>query len=186
MEYTINREQAIKAYGNFMQALGLSLDHEGNHDTPRRVVDHYLEFLNPPEPKFTVFDSEGFDEMIISHKIEFDSLCEHHHLLFSGTGAIAYIPGADSKIVGLSKLARTLEFYSRRFQNQERITQQVGKKLVEILKPAGIAVVLKAEHSCMACRGAKKKGSEMITSYMTGAFKTDLNTRNEFLQFINK
>lgn len=182
----INRENAIRAYGNFMQAMGMNLEQEGNQDTPRRVVDYYIEFLSPPEPKFTVFDSEGFDEMIISHKIEFDSLCEHHHLLFSGIGAIAYIPGEEKKIVGLSKLARTLEYYARRFQNQERITQQVGKKLQEILKPAGIAVVLKAEHSCMACRGVKKKGAEMITSYMTGAFKTDLNTRNEFLQFINK
>ena len=185
MKVTTNREQAIKAYRDFMSALGIN-EEDGNRDTPRRVVDHYMEFLNPPEPKFTVFDSEEYDEMIISHKIEFDSICEHHHLLFSGVGAIAYIPGEQKKIIGLSKLARTLDWYSRGFQNQERITQQVGKKLIEVLKPAGIAVVLKSEHSCMTCRGAKKKGSEMVTSFMSGAFKTDLNTRNEFLQFINK
>lgn len=180
--YTINREAAIKAYANFMQALGLNLQAEGNNDTPRRVVDYYIEFLSPPEVKYTLFDKEEYDEMIISHNIDFDSLCEHHHLPFSGTAAIAYLPGVDNKIIGLSKLARTVDFFARRFQNQERITMQVGKTLKEKLGTESVAVVLRAEHGCMKCRGARKRGSEMVTSYMSGAFKQDINTRTEFLK----
>jgi len=182
--YNINRETAIKAYSDFMQALGINTDQEGNRDTPRRVVDHYIEFLNPPEVKFTLFDKEEYDEMIISHNIDFDSLCEHHHLPFSGTAAIGYLPGEDNKIIGLSKLARTVDYFSRRFQNQERITMQIGKTLQEKIGTQSVIVVLRAEHGCMKCRGARKRGSEMVTSYISGAFKQDTDTRNEFLQLI--
>lgn len=184
--YNINRETAIKAYSDFMQALGLDIAAEGNQDTPRRVVDYYIEFLTPPEVKYTLFDKEGYDEMIISHNIEFDSLCEHHHLPFSGTAAVAYLPGDGGKIIGLSKLARTVDFFSRRFQNQERITMQVGKTLKEKLGTDSVAVVLRAEHGCMKCRGARKRGSEMVTSYLSGAFKSDESTRKEFLTLISQ
>lgn len=183
MKTNINKEAAVFHYRMFLDALGQGTDREGLKETPERVVRYYEEFLNPPEVKYTAFESEEYDQMIISKDIEFDSLCEHHNLPFSGTAAIAYIPGEEKQIVGISKLARTLEWFARDFQNQERITQQVGKKLEEVLRPSGVAVVLIASHSCMKCRGVKKSAN-MVTSYMSGAFKDELNTKNEFLRLI--
>lgn len=155
---------------------------DGLQDTPKRYIKFLKEFLNPPKFNFTVFDSEGYDQMIIVKDIPFYSLCEHHIAPFFGIGHIAYIP--NDKIVGISKLPRTLELYSRRLQNQERITKQVAERLMEELKPKGVAVVLKAEHLCMAMRGVKKPNCKTITSELTGAFKDDLNCRNEFMNLI--
>lgn len=157
---------------------------EGLKETPKRYVKFLKEFLSPPEFNFTTFDAEGMDQMIVQTNIPFYSLCEHHIAPFFGVGHIAYIP--DQKIVGLSKLARTLETYSRRFQNQERITMQVGKRLVKELEPKGVAVVLEAQHLCMSMRGVKKHDTNTKTSYVWGGFKEDLNCRNEFLQLIDK
>lgn len=152
---------------------------EGLQDTPRRYIHFLNEFLSPPQFNFTTFDSEGMDEMIIEKDIPFHSLCEHHIAPFFGTAHIAYIP--NGKIAGISKLARTLETFSRRLQNQERITQQVANYIQEQLNPRGVAVVLKAQHMCVAMRGVRKHGVETITSKMTGVFKDDLNCRQEFL-----
>tara|TARA_R110002153_G_scaffold162901_2_gene315449 strand:+ start:1492 stop:2346 length:855 start_codon:yes stop_codon:yes gene_type:complete len=157
---------------------------EGLQETPKRYIKFLKEFLSPPEFNFTVFDAEGMDEMIIQTNIPFNSLCEHHLAPFFGYAHIAYIP--KDKIVGLSKLARTLETYSRRFQNQERVTQQVAERLQKELNAEGIAVVLTAQHTCMSMRGVKKHDTWTTTSKMLGAFKTDLNCRQEFLSLIKK
>lgn len=162
-----------------LEGLGQDINREGLKDTPKRYIKFLKEFLSPPEWSCTSFDSEGYDQMIIQSNIPFYSLCEHHIAPFFGIGAIAYIP--NKRIVGLSKLARTLETYSRRLQNQERITQQVAEFLQEQLKPQGVAVVLKAKHLCMEMRGVKKHDTWTTTSKMIGAFNTDINARNEFL-----
>lgn len=158
------------------------VNREGLQDTPKRYIKFLEEFLNPPEFNFTTFDAEGTDEMIIQMNIPFYSLCEHHLAPFFGVGHIAYVP--KKKIIGLSKLARTLEWYSRRFQNQERITTQVAEKLMTELDAEGVAVVLKAQHLCMAMRGVKKHDTWTMTSKMMAIFKTDLNCRQEFLNLI--
>ncbi len=156
---------------------------EGLKDTPKRYVKFMSEFHNhEKEFNMTVFDSEGMDQMIVEVNIPFYSLCEHHLAPFFGTACIAYIP--KDKIVGLSKLPRVLDFYARNFQNQERITKQVAKKLWDELNPRGVAVILKAQHLCMSMRGIKKHGVETITSEMLGTFREDLNCRNEFLTLI--
>lgn len=153
---------------------------EGLKDTPKRFIKFLNEFIKQDKDfKFTTFNSEGMDEMIVVSNIPFYSLCEHHLAPFFGTASIAYIP--SKKIVGLSKLPRTLDFYARNFQNQERITQQVAERIQKELKPKGVAVVLKAQHLCMAMRGIKKHDTWTTTSKMLGVFKQNQNTRNEFL-----
>jgi len=164
------------------QYLGEDPTREGLKETPKRYLKFMDEFLNPPPFNFTAFDSEGMDEMIIQTNIPFYSLCEHHLAPFFGVGHIAYIP--NGKIVGLSKLARTLETYSRRLQNQERITQQVADRLMNELNPLGVAVVLKAQHLCMAMRGVKKHDVYTTTSKMVGIFKEDDMPRHEFMSMI--
>lgn len=164
------------------QYLGEDPTREGLKETPKRYLKFMEEFLNPPEFNFTAFDSEGMDEMIIQTNIPFYSLCEHHLAPFFGVGHIAYIP--NGKIVGLSKIARTLETYSRRLQNQERITQQVADRLMNELNPLGVAVVLKAQHLCMAMRGVKKHDVYTTTSKMVGFFKEHDMPRHEFMSMI--
>lgn len=165
-----------------LQYFGEDPNREGLKDTPKRFIKFFQEFLNPPEWKCTTFEGEGYDEMIVQTNIPFYSLCEHHIAPFFGKGHIAYIP--DKKIVGLSKLARTLETYSRRLQNQERITQQVAEFLQKQLNPKGVAVVLSAQHMCMEMRGVKKHNTFTTTSKMIGFFKDSEKTRAEFLKLI--
>ena len=165
-----------------LQYFGEDANREGLKDTPRRFVKFFDEFLNPPEWNCTTFEGEGYDEMIVQTNIPFHSLCEHHIAPFFGEGHIAYIP--NRRIVGLSKLARTLETFSRRLQNQERITTQVAEFLWEQLDPIGVAVVLKAKHMCMEMRGVKKHNTYTITSKMMGVFKDDNKPRIEFLKLI--
>lgn len=157
---------------------------EGLRETPQRYIKFLQEFLNPPEFRFTTFDAEGYDEMIIQRDIPFYSLCEHHLAPFFGTGFIAYIP--DGRIVGLSKLARVLDKFARRFQNQERITNQVADYLTEHLKPQGVGVVIRAQHLCMAMRGVQKHDTWTLTSKLTGAFLEKPSCRQEFLALINR
>lgn len=159
------------------------IEREGLQDTPRRYIKFLKEFLTPQDVNFTVFDSEGMDEMVVVGNIPFFSMCEHHLAPFFGIGHIAYIP--NGMIAGLSKMPRVLDFYSRRLQNQERITMQVANMLETQLKPKGVAVVLKAQHLCMAMRGVKKHDTWTTTSYLTGVFKDDMNCRNEFLQLVS-
>jgi len=165
-----------------LQYFGEDANREGLQDTPKRYVKFFKEFLNPPVWKCTTFEGEGYDEMIVQTDIPFHSLCEHHIAPFFGYGHIAYIP--NKRIVGLSKLARTLETYSRRLQNQERITTQVAEFLWNELQPKGVAVVLKAKHMCMEMRGVKKHDTYTTTSKMMGSFKEDYKARTEFLKLI--
>ena len=164
-----------------LEYLGEDPNREGLQETPKRYIKFLKEFLTPPEFNFTSFDAEGTDEMIVQHNIPFYSLCEHHTAPFFGVAAIAYVP--NNKIVGLSKLARTLEYYSRRLQNQERITTQVAERIQEELNPFGVAVSLKAQHLCMAMRGVRKHDTWTTTSKLLGCFKEDPMARNEFLMF---
>ncbi len=159
-----------------------NVEREGLKDTPKRYIKFLNEFINKDkEFNFTSFDAEGMSQMIVQTNIPFYSLCEHHLAPFFGVAHVAYIP--DGKIVGLSKLARTVDYYARNFQNQERITKQVAERLQKELNPQGVAVVIKAQHLCMAMRGVKKHDTWTTTSEMLGTF-TELNTRNEFLSFI--
>lgn len=155
---------------------------EGLRDTPQRFNKFLDEFLNPEPPKITVFNSEGYDEMVIQTNIPFYSICEHHLLPFFGQGAMAYIP--DKKIVGLSKLARILDHTSRRLQNQERITEQVAEFLQEAIRPKGVGVILQARHLCMEMRGVQKPETLTTTSAVRGLFKVDPRTRAEFIELV--
>lgn len=165
-----------------LQYLGEDPNREGLKETPKRYIKFLKEFLTPKEFNFTTFDAEGTDEMILQTNIPFYSLCEHHIAPFFGVANVAYIP--NDKIVGLSKLARTVDLYANRFQNQERITTQVTERIQKELNPKGVAVTLKAQHLCMCMRGVKKHDTWTLTSKMTGVFKDDSKARNEFLNFI--
>jgi len=180
MEYTINSPEFH--FQQILKALGEDPAREGLKETPKRYIKFMREFLEPKEFNFTTFDAEGTDEMIIQTNIPFYSICEHHTAPFFGIANVAYIPA--EKIVGLSKLARTVDLYANRFQNQERITSQIAEKLQKELNPRGVAVHLKAQHLCMCMRGVKKHDTWTSTSKLLGLFKDDLNVRNEFLSLI--
>jgi len=180
MEYTINSPEWH--FQQVLALLGENVEREGLKETPKRYVKFMKEFLEPKEFNFTCFDDEGVDEMILQKNIPFYSLCEHHTAPFFGTANIAYIP--NGKIVGLSKLARTVDLYANRFQNQERITTQIAERLQKELNPLGVAVTLNAQHLCMCMRGVKKHDTWTMTSKLIGLFKTEDRVRNEFLNLI--
>ncbi len=167
--------------------LGEDVTREGLVRTPQRV-ERSLRFLTSGYQATVeqvindaLFTAEG-SEMVVVKGIEFYSLCEHHMLPFFGTAHIAYIP--DQRILGLSKFARVVDVFARRMQVQERMTSQIADALVEVLRPAGLAVVTEASHLCMMMRGVEKQGSTTRTSAMRGVFKTDARTRQEFLEAI--
>lgn len=178
MEYIINTPEWH--FKSILEHLGEDTNREGLKDTPKRYIKFMREFLQPKEFNFTTFDAEGTDEMILQTNIPFYSLCEHHTAPFFGFANIGYIP--NGKIVGLSKLARTVDLYANRFQNQERITTQIAERLQKELNPIGVAVTLKAQHLCMCMRGVKKHDTWTQTSKMIGVFKEDDKARNEFLK----
>ena len=170
---------------NILRSIGENPDREGLLDTPKRVAKSYKEIFGGYEQDvddiLTTFENEGYDEMVTLRDIEFYSTCEHHMLPFMGTAHISYIP--SEKIVGLSKLARVLDVYSKRLQVQERLTTQVADILLEKLKPKGVAVMLEAKHFCMLCRGARKQNSKMITTSLKGVYNNP-EVRAEFLHSI--
>jgi len=182
INYTMEQKPAELAVKTLLAYIGENPDREGLADTPKRYAKFLRQFTNPEQFNFTTFKNEGNDEMIIVKDIPFYSLCEHHLAPFFGTGHIAYIP--DERIVGLSKIPRALDFFARKPQNQERITQHVATYLMEMLKPKGVGVILNARHLCVEMRGVEKPGCVTVTSAMLGVFKTEINTRQEFLNLI--
>jgi GTP cyclohydrolase IA len=170
----------------FLTAIGEDPTREGLAGTPERVAKSYAKLLGgyseDPKDIITVFDNEGYDEMIIAKDIDFYSTCEHHLLPFIGKAYVGYIP--EGKIIGLSKLPRMVEIFSRRLQNQERLTKQIADTLTTFLKPKGVGVVLEAEHLCMKARGVEKQNCKITTSSFTGIFLKNTNTRTEFLNLI--
>ena len=156
-------------------------EREGLKDTPKRVAKAWIELTNQEDFNLTTFSSEGYDEMIISRNIKYYTFCEHHLLPFFGKAHIGYIP--DEKIVGLSKLARTVEYYSKTLNTQEYLTDNIANKIEKALKPRGIGVVVEGRHMCQEMRGIKKEGN-MITSCLKGIFRDDLNVKKEFLSLV--
>ena len=174
-------EEAVRT---LIRLAGDDPDREGLKDTPNRVIRSYEEifggYTKDPESVFTVFD-EPCDELVLMRGIRLYSTCEHHMLPFTGVAHVAYIP--KGKVIGASKLVRLVEIYSRRLQIQERLTQQITQALDKYLQPLGSACIISCTHWCMACRGVRQS-PEMVTNSLTGAFKEDPKTRQEFLQLI--
>ncbi len=185
-----SREQAEEAVRTLIRWAGDDPKREGLHGTPERVVRSYEEFfagyeLDPQEILARTFEEvEGYDEMVVLKDIRFESYCEHHMVPIIGQAHIAYLP--NSRVVGISKLARVLDAYAKRLQIQEKMTAQIAKAIDEVLQPKGVAVVLEAAHQCMTTRGVHKPGVNMVTSHMLGAFRQDEATRKEFLSIINR
>lgn len=171
----MDREKAMKAVKDLLEAIGEDTQREGLRETPRRVADAFAEFtcgnfMSAKEALSTTFEVDGGD-MVLEKDIEFSSTCEHHLMPFFGRVAIAYIP--DKRVAGLSKLARCVEVYAHRLQLQERLTAQIASAIFEELKPKGVFVLCEAEHTCMTCRGVKKSGSKTITYKVMGDFPKD-------------
>ena len=176
----IDLDAAERAVADLMSALGLATDDPVLAKTPGRVARAYAELLTPREFGLTTFpNDEGYDELVVARDIPFTSLCEHHLLPFSGVAAVGYLPG--SRILGLSKLARVVDMFARRTQVQERMTTQIASWLDQHLRPHGVGVVLRAEHTCMTVRGVQARGSSTVTSALLGRVRDDVRTREEFL-----
>ena len=169
-----------------LRSIGLDPDSEGLRETPRRIAAMYQELFEglnqDPVEALSVGFEEGHDEMVILREIPFYSMCEHHFLPFQGKAHVGYLP--DGRIVGLPKIARALEIFARRPQVQERLTTQLAECIEDVLHARGVGVVIEAEHTCMTARGIKKPGATMVTSAMRGRFRSDANTRQEFLGLI--
>jgi GTP cyclohydrolase I len=170
---------AEDAVTDLLVALGRDPDDEHLVETPRRVASAFAELLTPRAFDLTTFpNDEGYDELVLARDIPFQSLCEHHLLPFHGTAHVGYVPG--DRILGLSKLARVVELFSRDLQVQERLTQQVADWLDENVRPKGVGVVIEAEHLCMSHRGVRAQGSRTITSAVHGLLRNDARSRQEF------
>lgn len=172
-----------------LEAIGEDPGRDGVERTPQRVADMYAELFSgldqePGELLNVTFEADH-DEMILVKDIPFHSICEHHLIPMVGTAHVAYIPNADGRITGLSKLARVVEGYAKRPQVQERITSQVADTLEKVLSPRGVLVVVEAEHLCMSMRGVNKPGALTVTSAVRGLFRDDARTRSEAMAFIH-
>jgi GTP cyclohydrolase I len=183
-----SRDEAENAVRTLLRWAGEDPAREGLLDTPRRVVDAYGDWFSgygtcaKTYLERTFEEVAGYDEMIVLRDIEFESHCEHHMAPIIGRAHVGYLP--DGKVVGISKLARVVESFARRFQVQEKMTAQVAEVIQRVLQPRGVGVVIEASHECMTTRGVHKRGVSMTTSTMLGAFREDARTRSEFLQFI--
>jgi GTP cyclohydrolase IA len=176
----IDRGAVERAATDLLRALGADVDGEALDETPRRVADAFAELLTPQPFRATTFpNDDGYDELIVARSIPFHSLCMHHLLPFHGVAHIGYLPG--ERIIGLSKLGRVVEYFSRDLQIQERLTTQVAGWLQRELEPKGVGVVLEAEHLCMSLRGVQKLGAKTVTSALRGVVRDDARTRQEFL-----
>ena len=173
---------AERAARDLLSAIGADLDAPALRDTPRRVAASFAELVTPAEFGATLFPNEGYDELVLLRGISFQSLCMHHLLPFVGEAHVAYLPGET--IIGISKLARVVEAFSRDLQLQERMTVQIADWLERQLAPRGVAVVLSAEHTCMTIRGVRKPGARTVTSSVRGALQEDPRTRQELLSLV--
>lgn len=177
----IDEEGAAVAVRDLLEALGLDPADDGLADTPRRVARMFSELLSPQPFRPTTFpNDEGYDELVLVSDIPFTALCEHHLLPFRGVAHVGYLPG--DRIVGVSKLARLVEAFSRRPQVQERMTAQIADWLCSHLAPRGVGVVLEAEHLCMSIRGVRSQGARTVTSTLYGHLRDDPSARREFLE----
>ncbi|MFI7032811.1 GTP cyclohydrolase I FolE [Microbispora rosea] len=170
---------AERAAREFLEALGVSADSESLRETPARMARAYAELFTPRPFDLTTFpNEEGYDELVLARSIPVRSVCEHHLLPFAGVAHVGYLPG--DRILGLSKLARVVEHFARRPQVQERLTKQVADWLADRLRPAGVGVVIEAEHTCMTLRGVRAVGSTTVTSTLLGILREDARSRQEF------
>jgi len=182
------RAEAEAAVRTLLRWAGDDPDREGLIDTPARVVRAFEEFFRgyeqDPEEilRRTFEETDGYDEMVVLKDIPFESHCEHHLVPILGKAHVGYLP--ESRVVGISKLARVVEAYAKRLQIQEKMTAQIAQAIEDVLQPRGVAVVIEASHQCMTTRGVHKSGVTMVTSRMLGAFRDDAMTRREFLAVI--
>ena len=179
----------IDSVKTILTAIGEEPEREGLLKTPERVAKSYDELLSgyrtdPIELLNDAIFDVTYDEMVIVRDIEFYSMCEHHMLPFLGRAHVAYLP--DGKVIGLSKIPRIVDMFARRLQVQERMTRQIAELIDELLHPKGVAVVVEGLHLCSVMRGVKKHDARMTTSSMSGAFRTNLSTRQEFLDNISR
>jgi GTP cyclohydrolase IA len=176
----IDPDAVERAVAALLRALGADTGADGLQETPRRVAEAYAELLTPPAFRATTFPNEdGYEGLIVALAIPFHSLCMHHLLPFRGLAHVGYLPG--ERIIGLSKLARVVELFARDLQIQERLTVQIADWLQAELRPAGVGVVLEAEHMCMSLRGVQHPGARTVTSALRGAIRDQAETRQEFL-----
>ena len=184
----LNEAEIRTAVASIIRAIGENPQREGLKGTPARIAEMYAELFMgldmDPKEELTVGFEEGHREMVILRDIPFYSMCEHHLLPFYGMVHIGYIPNADGRVVGASKLARVVEIFAKRPQIQERMTTQIADAIVDGLEPDGVGVIVQAEHLCMIMRGIKKPGSAIVTSALRGTFRHKTETRAEFFSLL--
>ena len=186
----ISNVQAEEAVRTIIKWIGENPDREGLKSTPKRVIKAYKEYFQGYDDDLshylqkTFSEVEGYDDMVIEKNINIRSHCEHHMAPITGVAHVAYIP--SKKVVGLSKLARVVDAFSKRLQTQERLTMQIAKTIMDVLQPRGVAVTIDASHQCMTDRGVKKENATTITNYFLGVLKEDLSFQNRYLRYINK
>src|SRR5579884_4276196 len=173
---------AERAALDLLRAIGADIDAPGLRETPRRVAASFAELVTPAEFTATLFPNVGYDELVLVRDIPFHTLCMHHLLPFHGHAHVAYLPGES--IIGISKLARVVEAFSRDLQVQERLTVQIADWLERELAPRGVGVVLSAEHMCMTIRGVRKPEARTVTSAVRGRLRADARTREEFFSLV--
>jgi GTP cyclohydrolase I len=186
----ISDREAEEAFKTILTRIGEDPNREGLLETPKRVVKAFKEYFRGYTEdankilEKTFGDVEGYDDLVVEKNISFSSHCEHHMAPIVGTAHVAYIP--NERVVGLSKLARVVEVFSKRLQTQERLTMQVAKALMTSLDAKGVAVTIDAAHQCMTMRGIKKENATTVTNYFLGQFKEDSSIQNRYLKFISK
>ena len=189
-EKNVSDKEAEEAFKTILRWIGEDPEREGLKETPKRVVKAFKEYFggynkDPNQILLKTFgDVEGYDDMVVEKNISLESHCEHHMAPIIGVVHIAYIP--NKKVVGLSKLARTVEIFSKRLQTQERLNMQIAKTLMRGLDAKGVAVTIDAAHQCMTMRGIKKERATTVTNYFLGSFKDDLSIQNRYLKYIGK
>ena len=186
----VSDKQAEDAFKTILKWIGEDPNREGLVETPKRVIKAFKEYFKgyhqdaEADLSKTFGDVEGYDDMVVEKNITLESHCEHHMAPIIGVAHVAYIP--NKKVVGLSKLARTVEIFSKRLQTQERLTMQIAKTLMNSLDAKGVAVTIDAAHQCMTMRGVKKERATTVTNYFLGSFREDLGIQNRYLRYIKK